>query len=131
MPAPDRAGYARHHRLRAAAVEGGAGIHEVDAFERGGEAVRVAFAPHLAVRDDVDARLLHVADREPRGVVLRFLEVLLGDAPDLGSAYPRHLGAEFCAVDEPIGLRIAADHGGGKEMHRRRWYTARAPDLLR
>src|SRR5204862_1316138 len=112
-PALDRAGDARHHGARAAAVDGAAGIHDVDALERGGEAVRVALTPHFAIRDDVDAGLLHVADREPRGVVLRFLQVFLADAPDLGRAHARHFGAEFCAVDEPVGLRIAANHGSG------------------
>ena len=49
-------------------------VVDVDAVERGGEAVRVALAAHLAVGDDVDAGALHVADREQRRVVLRLLE---------------------------------------------------------
>ena len=50
-----------------------AGVGRVDALERGGEAVGVALAPHLAVGDDVDAGPLHVADGEQGGVVLRLL----------------------------------------------------------
>ena len=120
MPSANGCRNARHHGARTAAVDRAAGIHDVDALERSGEAVGVAFAPHLAIGDDVDAGLLHVADREQRGVVLRFLQVLLGNAPDLGRPHPRHLGAEFCAVDEPVGLGIAADNGGGKRVHGRR-----------
>ena len=57
-------GAALHHRR----------VVDVDAFERGRETVGIAFAPHLAVGDDVDAGALHVADRDQRGVVLRLLE---------------------------------------------------------
>ena len=73
--AADLADHARHRRLvPAAVVDDSAGIVDVDALERGGEAVGVALAPHLAVGDDVDAGALHVADGEERGVVLRLLE---------------------------------------------------------
>ena len=58
----------------AAAVERRAGIVDVDALERGGEAVRVALAAHLAVGDDVEPGALLVADGEQRRVVLRLLE---------------------------------------------------------
>ncbi len=50
-----------------------AGIVDVDAVERGGEAVGIALAPLLAVGDDVEAGALLVADGEQRGVVLRAL----------------------------------------------------------
>ena len=88
----------------------------VDAVERGGEAVGVALAAHLAVGDDVDAGALHVADREERGVVLRLLEVRLRDAPQLVHAHARHHGREHGAVDQPVGLRVAADDGGRQQM---------------
>ena len=71
MLAPDLADDARHRIGMAGAVERGAGIVDVDAFERGGEAVGVALAAHLAVGDDVEAGALLVADREQRRVVLR------------------------------------------------------------
>src|SRR5919109_1510345 len=103
---------ARYYGARAGAVDGRAGVLDVDAGERGGEAVRVAFAPHLAVGDDVDAGRLHVANREQRRVVLRLLELFGRHAPDLGRAHARHLGAELGAVDEPVGLRVAPDDGG-------------------
>ncbi len=56
------AGDARHWIGMAGAVERGAGIVDVDAFQRGGEAVGVALAPLLAVGDDVEAGALLVAD---------------------------------------------------------------------
>ena len=71
----------------------------VDAVERGGEAVGVALAAHLAVGDDVDAGLLHVADGEDRGVVLRLLQIRLLHAPELVQAHARHAG--FRAVRDP------------------------------
>ena len=67
-------------------VEGGAGVVKVHPFERGCESVRVAFAADLAVGDDVDPGALQVADRNDRGVVLRLLEVLGCDPPDLQRA---------------------------------------------
>src|SRR5712691_12207401 len=101
-------------------VKGGAGVVEVYPFERGGEAIRVAFAPDLAVGDDVDPGALQVADREDRGVVLGLLEVLGCDSPDLQRAGSwRQATAEHRAVDEPIGLGIAADDGRQQDiLHR-------------
>ena len=110
MLAADLADDARHRIGMAAAVERRAGIVDVDAFERGGEAVGVAFAAHLAVGDDVEAGALLVANREQRGVVLRLLETFGRDAPQLAGAHARReaLG-ELLAVDQPVGLRIGAD----------------------
>jgi hypothetical protein len=100
------------------AVEGGSGIVEIDAVERGREAVGVAFPSDLAVRHDVEAGILLCPDRQERGIVLCLLEVLRRDAPELARPYSRRKSAgEFVAVDQPIGLRIAADDGGGKEFH--------------
>ena len=76
--APDLADDARHRRLLARARLTSPGLLDVDALERRGEVVGVAFAAHLAVGDDVDAGALHVADGEQRGVVLRLLQVWLG-----------------------------------------------------
>ena len=70
-----------------------AGVVDVDAFERGREAVGIALAPHLAVGDDVDAGALHVADRDQGRVVLRLFEESAGDAPHLRRAHARHLRA--------------------------------------
>src|SRR5690242_16714263 len=94
------------------AVERDAWIVEVDAVEGGREAVAVALAPHLAVGDDVDVRGFHVGDRKPSRIVLRLFEVRLGDAPQLAGAHSgRQAVAEPLAVDQPRGLRIAADDG--------------------
>ena len=83
MLAADLADHARHRIGMAAAVERGAGIVDVDAVERGGEAVGVAFAADLAVGDDVEPGPLLVANGEQRRVVLRLLEIGLRDAPQL------------------------------------------------
>jgi hypothetical protein len=54
---------------------------------------------------------------EHGGVVLRFLEPGVGQAPQLEGAHARWKSAgELLAVDEPIGLRIAA-HQGGRKQH--------------
>ena len=96
----------------AGAVERDARVVEVDAVECSREAVRVALPAHLAVRDDVHSRELHVPDRDTRRVVLGFLEVLLRDAPQLERAHPRRQPvAEPLAVDQPLGLRVAPDDG--------------------
>ena len=87
----------------AAAVERRAGIVDVDAFERGGEAVGIAFAPHLAVGDDVEPGALLVADGEQRGVVLRLLEQFRRNAPQLLGAHARRK-----AAGELLGGRSAS-----------------------
>ena len=85
----DLADDARHRVRMAGSVERNARLVEVDPVERSREAVAVALAPHLAVGQDVDARPLHVGDREPGRVVLRLLEIRLGDAPQLPRADAR------------------------------------------
>ena len=64
MPAPDPADDARHWIGMAGAIERRAGIIDVDAFERGREAVGIALATHLAVGDDIEAGALLIADRQ-------------------------------------------------------------------
>src|SRR5438105_7378012 len=81
MLAPDLADDARHRIGMARAVQRGAGMVDIDAFERGGEAVGIAFAPDLAVGDDVEARPLLRPDGEQRGVVLRLGETRLDTRP--------------------------------------------------
>jgi hypothetical protein len=106
---------ARHRIGMPGAVERGARVVDVHPLERGGEAVRVALAPRLAVGDDVQARFLLRLDGEHGGVVLRFFEQRLWNAPQLAGAHPRRKApGELLAVDEPFRLRIAADERGGK-----------------
>src|SRR5437867_8141902 len=98
----------------ARAVERGAGTVDIDAFERGGEAVGIAFAPELAVGDDVEARPLLRPDGEQRGVILRLGEIGLGDPPQLFRAHARRKApGELFPVDQPFGLGITS--------HQRRW----------
>ena len=87
-----------------------AGIVDIDAVERGREAVGIAFAPLLAVGDDVEPGALLVADREQRGVVLRALR----DARGRRATDPCMRTRGTCldrlvAVDQPVRLRIGAD----------------------
>ena len=83
VPPADLADDARHGVRLAAAVDRVAGIVEVDAVKRRGEAVGIAFAPHLAVGDDVESGALLVADRDQGGVVLRLLQPFRRDPPEL------------------------------------------------
>ena len=83
MAPSDLADHARHDGEAAGAVRRLAGIVEIDAVERGREAVGIALAPLLAVGDDVEAGALLVADGEERGVVLRRVEPFGIDAPQL------------------------------------------------
>ena len=73
-----------------------------DAFQRSGEAVGIAFTPHLAVGDDVDSGAFHVADRDQRRVVLRLLKKRLLDTPHLRNAHARHgLRLEDVEIHQP------------------------------
>src|SRR5687768_17510053 len=92
-------------RLRMRPTMRGTGIVDIHAFERGGEPVRIAFAPDLPVGNDVQARLLLRPDRQEGGVVLRLRQVRLRDAPQLLRAHPgRKAPGELLAVDQPFGL---------------------------
>ncbi len=85
-------------------------IFKVHARERRREPVRVAFATHFAVRDDVEPRKFLRANREDRGVILRLLEELRRYAPQLGSANARrHPVAELLPINQPFRLRIRSD----------------------
>src|SRR5208337_3064816 len=108
--ATDLADDARNGIGMAGAVEGDAGIVDVDPFERRREPVRTAFAPDFAVGDDVQPRLFLQFDREHRRVVLRLGEIRLGDPPQLLRPHAgRKAAGELGPVDQPLGLRVGAD----------------------
>ena len=114
----DRADHARHRNGPAGPAQRRARPFHVDAVERRGETVGIAFAPLLAVGDDVEPGALLVADREDGGVVLRRFEMLGRDAPEIVGAHARHLRRQPRAVDQPLRLRVGADEGGWQQ-HRR------------
>src|SRR5262249_24539318 len=73
-------------------------------------------APHLAVGDDVEAGALLVADRQQGRVVLRLVEELGRDAPQLFCAHARRKAAgELLAVDQPFGLGVGPDQRGRQQ----------------
>ena len=116
LPAADRADDSRHDLDTAGRTRGNlCRVLAVHALERGGETVGVALAAHLAVGDDVDAGALLVADREQCGVVLRLLEPGRLDPPQLARASTRRNDfRQEPAVDQPVGLGVAADQRGGQ-----------------
>jgi len=55
-------------------------------------------------------------DRQARGVILRLGKPGFGNSPQFLRAHPGRVAlGELFAVDQPVGLRIAADQGGGKK----------------
>src|SRR4051812_34723016 len=110
---------ARHRGRSAAAALDLAGMLGVDAIERQRKTVRIAFAADLAVGDDIDAGALHLAYRDDCRVILRLFKPRLGHAPDVAGMNPRHaVMFEQGAIDQPVGLRIAADDRGRDQMAR-------------
>ncbi len=94
----------------AGAIERAAGIVDVHALERRGEAVGVAFTPHLAVGDDVEPGAFLVPDGEQRGVVLRLIEKFRRNAPQFLCAHARWKTAgELLTVDQPVWLGIGTN----------------------
>ena len=117
--APDLAHDPRHGVRMPGPVERRPGLVEVEPLERVREVVRIALAADLAVRDDVDPRLLHVPHGEPRRVVLRLDEPGLVHAPELVRGNPRREPpGELLAVDQPVRLGVAADHCRRERVHR-------------
>ena len=133
LPAADRADHPRHDLDTARRARGNLRrVVAVHAVERGGETVGVALAPHLAVGDDVDAGALLVADREQGGVVLRLLEPGRLDAPQLARASARRNDLRQApAVDQPVGLRVAADQCRGQQGVRETFRHWRADAVFR
>ena len=115
MRAADRTDDARHRGGKTCLRHHLARLAGCNAFERGRETVGIAFPPHLAIGDDVDAGALHVADRKQRRIVLRLLEPRLGDPPQI-EPHPRHAFRQQLTVDQPVRLRIAADNRGGQNF---------------
>ena len=115
MSAGNRTDDARHGIGMPRAIERGAVVVHVDAVERGGEAVRIALAPHLAIGDDVESRPFLLVDRPDGRVVLRFLEKFRRRPPQLQSADAwREAILQPSPVDQPVGLRVGTDQRGGK-----------------
>ena len=117
MFAADLAGDARHRIGMTAAVERGSRIVEIDSFQRGGEAVRIALAAHLAIGHDVDAGALLHMDRHDRRIVLRFVEEIGRGAPQFTCADARRKSpGQPCAIDQPVWHRIGTDQRGGQQL---------------
>jgi len=77
---------------------------------RSSEAIRVAFATLLPVRDDIEPGTLLVANSENRCIVLRFFEEFRIDAPQLPRSHAWWKApGKLLAVDQPIWLRIGAN----------------------
>src|SRR5439155_293474 len=111
----DRPDHTRNRVLVARAVDCDPGFVEVDAVERCREAVRIALTPHLAVADHVDARLLHVSDRQQRRVVLSLFQEPLVHPPELSRAHARRR-AGAAAVSAVGDVRSPADVRGLVEL---------------
>ena len=120
MPPPDRADDPRHRVRVTAAVERGPRVVDVDAVQRGGEAVGVALPAHLAVGEDVEPGPFLVADGEDGGVVLGLLQPLRGDPPQLAGPHPRREAAgQPRPVDQPVRLGVRTDERCREELRHR------------
>ena len=114
--AGDLAGNARHRVGVARTVERFARVVDVDARQRRGETVGIAFAAHFAVGDDVEPGPFLVADRQDGGVVLGFFQVFRIDAPQLlGPRARREPPGQLGAVKQPVGLGVGADQRGRQQ----------------
>ena len=113
--APDRPRDQRHRGGLARPVHRPAALPAIDAAKRRGEAIGIALAPDLAVADDVDARALLVPDRRQRRRLLRLLQVLGRNPPQLARAHAgRQPVHQVVAVHQPFRLRVAADDRGAQ-----------------
>jgi hypothetical protein len=109
MLSPDRPRNTWNRAGLAGAIKARPRIFDVDAFESGCEPVGIALPSHFAVGQDVDPGGFLIADREKRRVVLSLIQPFIADPPELLRPDSGHVFAELTAVDQPIGLGIAAD----------------------
>ena len=70
---PDPADNTRHGIWVSTAIQGRAGIVDINAVQRRRKAVRVALTTHFAVSNDVEARALLVPNCEERRIILSLL----------------------------------------------------------
>ena len=88
----------------------------IHAFERGGEAIRIALASHFAIGDDIKTGAFLIEDGDPGRVVLRLVKQFGRDPPQLLGPYPwREPAGELFPIDQPLRLGIGADERGGKQ----------------
>src|SRR5207247_1396317 len=93
-----------------------------DTAERGRKPVEICLATHLAVRHDIDAGALLIANGNQRRIVLRLFEQRGGHPPEL--SHPdarRRIRGEQRSVDEPLRLRIRPDDRCRKQRSRHRY----------
>ncbi len=89
-------------------------------LQRQDEAVGIALPADLAVGDDVDAGALHVFDGQAGGVVLGLGQDLRSRSPDVRRIDAGHVVApQPVLIDQPVRLRIAADHGRRQQLGKR------------
>src|SRR5262249_2050389 len=115
MLAANLTGHARHRNRLAAAIERRTRILRVNSFERGGEPVGIAFAPLLAVGNDVEAGALLVPNGNERRLILSGFTHLTINQPEIVHPHARHHLGQPRAVDQPVRLRIGADERSRKE----------------
>ena len=116
MAATNGAYDARYRIGVTTAIQCRAGVVQVDAIERGGKSVGIAFAPDLTIGDDVQASAFLRLDRHDGGVFLGFGQVGLGYAPEFTRSHARWKAAgQSLAGDQPLRLRVASYERGGKQ----------------
>jgi hypothetical protein len=108
----------RHRDRLAAAIERRSRVFGIDTLKRGGKAVRIAFAPLLAVGDDIEAYALLIPDREKCCLILFCFKSLRIDQPEIIHPYARHHLRQPCAIDQPLRLRIGTDERRRKKLSR-------------
>ena len=115
MAAADPPYDARHNRKTAGTIGRLSRVIEIDAVERGGKAIGVALPTLLTVADNIDPGAFLIANGEKGGIVLCRFKPLRVDEPKVVCAYARYLLRQPSTIDQPFGLRIRADQGGGKQ----------------
>ena len=114
--AADVADHARHRHRFPRTIQRGAVVVHVDAVQRRGEAVGIAFAPHLAVGDDVEPGFFLLLDGDDGGIVPRLLQQFGLHLPQFhGARARREASRQLGAVDQPVGLRVGAYQARRKE----------------
>ena len=97
-------------------------------LERRGQPVGIALAAHFAVADNVDSRQFLIGEGDDRCVILRLGKKRRRHTPKLLRTNARRQTAlQLFAINQPVGLRIAAHDGRRKDgqMHGRKILASR------
>ena len=98
------------------AVEANTRVINVYAVQCRGNSIGVTLTPDFSICDDIQTRILLGSDGQKGRILHGFFKIRLFNSPKFFGSYSgRKTARQLRSIDQPIGLRITANNGGGKQ----------------